>query len=228
MENIQLFIIYFTLVPVIITALIGLVRYQKLALTQRYLLVLTGSALLMELTSRMVLHYLPSNLFLAPIDTILEFSILALIYRRELRPARISRLIPLLAAGFVLGSIITYTPQLDFPYFNAMQRFIESLLVLAFVGVYFHREINRQTFTRRLEREPIFWISTGLLLYFLSSMFIFLTSNYVLTQPQELGRRVWAIHALLYIFLNILYAIAMRLPTRSPSLANEQGSVTQS
>jgi hypothetical protein len=217
MDAIQQFIIYFTLVPVVITALIGLVRYQKLALTQRYLLALTGAALLMEFASRMVLRYLPSNLFLAPIDAVLEFSVLALIYHRELRPARISRLIPLLAAGFVLGSIITYTPRLDFPYFNAMQRFIESLLVLAFVGVYFHREINRQIFTRRLEREPIFWISTGLLLYFLSSMFIFLTSNYVLTQPQELGRRVWAIHALLYIFLNILYAIAMRLPARSPA-----------
>jgi hypothetical protein len=212
MDAIQHLIHYGTLVPIVVTVLVGVMRYRKLGFTQRHLLAITSLALLMELASRVVMLYLPSNLFLAPIDTVLEFTLLALIYRHELQPSKISRMIPLLVAGFVLGSALTYTPRLDFPYFNSIQRFIESLLVLAFVGGYFYREINRKIFTRRLEREPIFWISTGLLLYFLSSMFIFLSGNYVLSISYEMSRTMWAVHALLYIFLNTLYGVAIWLP----------------
>jgi hypothetical protein len=228
MDAIPYFIVWFSVVAVAATAAIGIGRYRKLGPTQRYLLVLTLLSLLMEAVTRSLWHYKLSNLFLAPVDAVIEFVLLALIYRRELQPMRISRLIPLLLLGFVLGSALSYSPQFDNPQFSPVQHFIESLLVLVFVGCYFYREVNRQVFIRRLECEPIFWVSTGLLLYFLGNMLIFLASNYVLAQSRELSLRVWAIHALLYIFLNILYAVALWLPER-PLLRPGQGAeVTQS
>lgn len=226
MDAIPRFFVQSAVVFVAGAAVIGLARYRKLGPTQRYLLVLTLLALLMEIVARAMMHYKQSNLFLMPIDAVIEFVLLALIYRRELQPAGISRLVPLLITGFVLGSALAYSPQLDNPQFSPVQHFIESLLVLTFVGFYFHREINRRVFTRKLEREPIFWISTGLLLYFLGSMFIFLTSNYVLRLSNELSFRVWAIHALLYIFLNVLYGIALWLPERFQTQSEPE--VTQS
>lgn len=228
MDAIPSFLIRFSVVAVAGTAAIGLGRFRKLGPTQRYLLALTLLALLMEAVTRTLWHYELSNLFLAPVDAVIEFVLLALIYRRELQPLPISRLIPLLVAGFVLGSALSYSPQFDNPQFSPVQHFIESLLVLAFVGFYFHREVNRKVFTRRLEREPIFWVSTGLLLYFLGSIFIFLTSNYVLARSKELSMRVWAIHALLYIFLNVLYAIALWLPERPRVQPGYGAEVTQS
>jgi hypothetical protein len=214
MDAIPYLIMQSCIVAVAGATVIGLKRFRKLGPSQRYLLALTLLALLMEVIIRILAHYKQSNLFLAPVDTVIEFTFLGLIYRRELQPAGISRLIPLLIVGFVLGSALSYSPQFDNPQFSPVQHFIESLLVLTFVGIYFHREINRQVFIRRLEREPILWISTGLLLYFLGNILIFLTSNYVLNQSKELSIRVWAIHALLYIFLNVMYAIALWLPER--------------
>lgn len=226
MEAVQHFITVFSIVPVAAAALVGLVRYRRLGRTQRYLLVLVLLALAMEITSRAVMRYQRSNLFLAPIDTVLEFSMLALLYRRALRPGRLSRLIPGVAVLFVLGSALTYSPRLDTAQFSPVQHFLESVLVLVFVGAYFYREINRPVITRRLERAPVFWVSSGLLLYFLSNLLIFLSSNYVLHRSVTLSRQVWAIHALLYIFLNTLYTIALWLP------AHEEGAhgpeVTQS
>lgn len=212
MEAIQHFILEFAIVPVIGAALTGLLRYRKLVLMQRYLLLLTLLALLVEVVSRTLMYYKRPNLFLAPIDTVLEFVLLAFIYRHELRPGVISRIIPVLLLGFVLGSAMTYSPRLDTRQFSPVQHFTESVLVLGFVVAYFQREITRQSFSRRLEREPMFWVSTGLLLYFLSSMFIFLSSNYTLSLSTDLSRNVWAVHALLYIFLNTLYAVALWLP----------------
>lgn len=211
---IQRFILHSTLVAVVGTALIGLVRYRNLGPTQRQLLVLTLLSLLMEIMARLLMYYKRPNLFLAPVDAVLEFVVLGLIYRRELRPARISRFIPLLIAGFVLGTVLSSSLRPDTLQFNPVQHFIESVLVLTFVGIYFHREITRQVVTYRLEHEPIFWISTGLLLYFLSNMFIFLSSNYVLNLDKALSLRVWTIHGLLYIFLNVLYMVALWLPER--------------
>lgn len=226
MEVVQHFIFAFSIVPVVVAALVGLVRYRRLGRTQRYLLVLVLFALAMEVTSRAVMRYQQSNLFLVPIDTVLEFSMLALMYRRALRPGRLSRLIPGVAALFVLGSALTYSPRLDTVQFSPVQRFLESVLVLVFVGVYFYREVKRPVITRRLERAPMFWVSSGLLLYFSSSLLIFLSSNYVLNLSVALSRRVWAIHALLYIFLNTLYTIALWLPAHGEGAHGPE--VTQS
>ncbi|MBF9223993.1 hypothetical protein [Hymenobacter ruricola] len=209
MESVQQFIFTFSIVPVVVATLVGLARYRRLGPAPRYLVPLLLACLLVEIVARTLRHYHRPNLFLAPIDTALEFTFLALMYRRALWPSALSRCIPLLLAGFLLGSALTYSPRLDVAQFSPVQHFIESVLVLAFVGSYFYREATRKTVTRRLEREPMLWISAALLLYFLSNSFIFLSSNYVLNLSEELSRQVWAIHGVLYIFTNVLYTIAL-------------------
>jgi hypothetical protein len=224
MDAIPYFLLQYAVVPLMGAVAVGLGRFRWLGPTQRTLLALCLLALLMEVTTRLLAFYKHSNLFLTPVDAAIEFVLIGLIYRRELRPAFISRLIPWLMGGFVLGSALAYSPSFDKPQFSPVQHVVESLLVLAFVGFYFHREINRRHINHRLEREPIFWISTGLLLYFLSNLFIFLASNYLLTLSEEVNVQVWAAHALLYMFLNIMYALALWLPERGPA----RPQVTQS
>ena len=60
-----------------------------------------------------------------------------------------------------------------------------------------------------LEREPMFWVSAGAVLYFAGSSLIFLTSNLTLLHSRELSLNVWAVHALLYSFLNGFYIVAL-------------------
>jgi hypothetical protein len=219
MEYIQNFIHTASIWAVAVAALVGLARYRRLGYTQRLLLVLTLLALLVEIISLALRYHKRPNLFLAPIDTVLEFSVLGFMYSRTLRPLVVSRFIPFLVGAFVLGSAATYSPRLDTVQFSPVQHFLESLFVLAFVGYYFHREITRELVTRQLERDPMFWVSTGLLLYFLSSMFIFLSSNYMLKNSIEFSRQLWTVHALLYIFLNMLYTVALALPRQQPPLS---------
>ncbi|MBJ6108955.1 hypothetical protein JAO73_08040 [Hymenobacter sp. BT523] len=220
MKSVQQFILEFSVVPVVVATLVGLWRYRRLGPAPRYLVPLLVACLLMEIASRTLGYFHRPNLFLAPIDTAIEFTFLALMYRRALRPSALSRCIPLLLIGFLLGSAFTYSPRLDTLQFSPVQHFIESVLVLVFVGVYFQREATRQTINRRLEREPMLWVSAALLLYFLSNIFIFLSSNYVLNLSRELSIQVWAIHGLLYIFTNVLYTVALCVNPVVPSPAS--------
>ncbi|MBF9141351.1 hypothetical protein [Hymenobacter properus] len=184
----------------------------------RLLLLLTLLAMAVTTVAMTLQRQHRPNLFLFPIDTAIEGTLLALIYRNALRPLPITRFIPAFIGVFLLGSAVSYSPRLDTVEFSPVQHFIEGVAVLTFVFYYFHREITRQVVTRRLEREPMLWVSTGLLLYFSGNLLIFLTSNLVLKYSVVVSRHVWAIHALLYTFLNVFYCIAFSL---RPRLADE-------
>jgi hypothetical protein len=216
---VEKFIADFSTVALAIAGLIGLVRYRRLNGAMRYLLLLTLLALGVTAVATWLQRQHRPNLFLFPIDTAIEFTLLALIYRHTLSELAVSRFIPAMVAVFLLGTALTYRPRLDTVEFSPVQHFIEGVVVLAFVLLYFRREITRRVVTRRLELDPMFWVSTGLLLYFSGNLLIFLTSNLVLKYSVAISRHVWAIHALLYTFLNVFYSIAFSLRPQSPQAA---------
>lgn len=216
---IERYVINFSVVVLCTAGLIGMLRYRRLDRSMRLLLALTLLAMAVSAVAMVLRHQHRPNLFLFPIDTAIEGTLLALMYRHALRPLPITRFIPGFIALFLLGSAISYSPRLDTVEFSPVQHFIEGVAVLTLVFYYFRREIMRKVVTRHLERDPMFWVSTGLLLYFSANLLIFLTSNLVLKYSLDISRHVWAIHALLYAFLNVFYCIAFSIARRSSAQA---------
>ncbi|UOQ98502.1 hypothetical protein MUN81_03200 [Hymenobacter sp. 5317J-9] len=202
-----------------LAGLIGVVRFRRLGLTMRYLVVLTLLAIVITAITTALQRQHRPNLFLFPIDTAIEFTLLALMYRRTLREYAFSRYIPALIGVFLLGTAVTYRPRLDTAEFSPVQHFIEGVVMLAFVFFFFRREVLRQVVTERLERDPMFWVSTGVLLYFSGNLLIFLTSNLVLRYSPAISRNVWAVHAMLYAFLNVFYCVALSIAPRRTTAA---------
>ena len=199
---------YAALVPVVGATLVGAVRFRHLKPALRVLACLIFFAFLMEIVSRTLAAHQKPNLFLLPLDTLVEFGALAWMYRRVLWPSALSRWLPAVVAVFSLASLLSYANPASLYQFNTGQRFVESLLVLGLVLVYFYR-VLRELVVVHLEREPIFWVSVGLLLYFAGNVFIFVSSNYVLQHSPALSSRLWYIHSMLYIMLFGLYTWAL-------------------
>ncbi|MDO7847983.1 hypothetical protein Q5H92_16580 [Hymenobacter sp. M29] len=187
---------------------VGAVRFRRLGSTLRYLVALIGWTLFMEVASRVLVAQQRSNLFLFPLDTLVEFGLLAGLYRRALWPSAVSRGLPAVAAVFALVSLLSYLEPAALLRFNTGQRFAESLLVLGLALLYFYKVI-RELVIVHLQREPLFWISVGLLLYFAGNVFIFISSNYVMQHSSALSLRLWDIHAWLYMVLYGLFAWAL-------------------
>ncbi|GAB3588102.1 hypothetical protein GCM10027345_39650 [Hymenobacter daeguensis] len=196
-----------------------MVRYRRLDLARRYLVWLSLLALVVSAGAMWLQTHKRPNLFLAPIDTAIEFTLLALIYRQVLQPLKVVRYLPAVVGVFLAGTALSYQPRLDTVEFSPVQHFIEGVLVLALVFLYFRHKLMRPMSMAPLERKPMFWVSAGLLLYFSGNIFIFLSSNAVLNLSHELSRNVWTIHAMLYTFLNGFYVVALSVdPQRAANV----------
>jgi len=200
---------------VIFAGVVGLVRFRHLQPPLRYLLSLVLFTAVIEVVSRIRSNHYQSNLFLLPLDTLVEFGLLAGLYRQALSPSAVSRWLPAVAGLFALVSLFSYREQAAIEQFNTVQRFAESLLVLGLVLLYFYKVI-RELAIIRLEREPMFWISVGLLVYFAGNLFVFVFSNYIIRQSSAVSTQLWGIHALLYTGLYALYAWALWIKPSTP------------
>jgi hypothetical protein len=197
-----------SLILVVIACVVGAVRFTRLEPALRYLAFLLFFELFMEVASRILADQHRQNLFMMPIDTLVEFGLLALMYQQVFKNSSLSRWLPAVAGVFALASLLSYAEPATLVQFNTVQRFVESFLVLGLVLLYFYT-LLRELAIARLEQEPMFWVSVGLLLYFSGNVFIFISSNYVIQHSRELSMKLWNIHALLYLVLNGLYAGAL-------------------
>lgn len=217
MAAIQQFIVNFSSVPLVVACMVGVVRYRRYEGTRRYLVWLSWLALLVTAVAMWLVRQHRPNLFLAPIDTAIEFTLLGLMYRRTLWPHPVARYLPVGIGLFVVGTALTCWPRPGKVEFSPIQHFIESVAMLGLVGLYYQRILTTQPVSLApLEREPMFWVSAGVLLYFSANSLIFLTSNLVLFHSKELSLNIWAIHALLYAFLNGFFIVALCLPAQPP------------
>ena len=200
----MLFLEYAPLFLVFTAGTVGALRFRRLEPALRYLACLVFFEIFVEIVSRAI----TPNLFVLPADTMVEFGFLAWMYRRAFWPSVLSRWLPAVAVVFGAASLVSYTEPATLLHFNTVQRFAESLLVLGLVLLYFYKVI-RELAIKHLEREPLFWVSVGLLLYFSGNIFIFVSSNYVIQHSKALSLRMWDVHAMLYMALNSLYAVAL-------------------
>ncbi len=223
--SVEQFIMQFSTVPLAGACAVGLVRYRRLETTRRYLVWLSWLALLVTgVAAWFASHHRP-NLFLAPIDTAIELTLLGLMYRRALEPLAVARYVPPGIGLFLLGTALSYSPRLDTVQFSPVQHFIESIAIMG-LALYYLRQLLQPPVTMApLEREPMFWVSAGALLYFAGNSLIFLTSNLTLAHSRAMSMSVWAVHALLYSFLNGFYIVALSV---TPLPAAPGPGVTQS
>ena len=90
----------------------------------------------------------------------------------------------------------------------------ESLLALVLVGLYF-RKLLQELRVQRLSHDPMFWVSTGVLLYFLGKLQIGLFSQYAMQHySKAFNKWMWAIHALLLLVLHSCYCLALWIRPR--------------
>jgi hypothetical protein len=200
-------------VPVVAAAFIGLVRFRRLPLNLRYLAGLMWLVLPLEMLAFVMMLMHRNNLFIMPIWNIGEFWLLALVYGKTLQSRAFDRALPWLVGGFTAYALFDSLYAGTLTQFRPGQQVIQNILVLGLVGLYF-RKLLHELRVQQLKREPMFWVSAGLIIYCLGYLQIALFSSYLLRFSVQLNMNVWMVHSLLFITLYCCYSLALWLPRK--------------
>ena len=190
-------------------ALSSIVRYRHLPANLRYLTGIVALEVVSEIAGSILRYYHQPNLFIGPIFAAGELWLLALVYDKTLHYPDFSRVRPWLAGAFVVYCALDSWLFPEVAHFKPTIQLIESFLILGMVGLYFRKLLHELRVTR-LDREPMFWVSVGLVVNHLGKSQIYLFSNFLLSHySQQLNLNIWAIHSLLLVVLYSCYLVAL-------------------
>lgn len=97
--------------------------------------------------------------------------------------------------------------------FPAMSNTAQSFLFILFALLYFYQLLSRQEVVY-IEKQGLFWINAGVLIYFTSNVFLFMLYNRIV-DAGELN--LWIIHSVTNIIANVLYTIGLLCKPQTPT-----------
>lgn len=178
--------------------------------TQKSLFLLVVLATSIGISANLVSKYFNiPNLFLLHFLTVIEFGLLTWIFRDYL-PKGWAKWLIITFTVVALGNSIFLEKLVTF---NIYARSVEAFAVMVFALLYFARTL-REMKVKRLEQEPMFWISCGTLIYYAASFFIFLFLMDILPYG-DLWFTYYGIHAIFVIILYLFYTIALWVRPKS-------------
>lgn len=209
--------IKFSFLIALIPIWIGGKYYRYLTNITRYIWIISLISFGMDILGRGLIYLQISNAFNGYIYAVLEFLLITLIYQEEFKnylPKYTLHIIFILFLGFsVIDILLIQGAYIDTSY----HKFVECTISIAYVLIHFFK-IFQELKIAHLEREPIFWFSAGLLLYFSGAIFIFIFSNYLLTYSLKLSIKVWTVHAFFLILFHLMNTIAIWHSPRKQNL----------
>lgn len=149
-----------------------------------------------------------NNLWLGHIYVPLEFVLLANAYRIRLRKQIPQKVIGSIMVLFPLLALLNTLFLQDLTQNNSNVRTLEVVLLIFLALSYFYTLMKNLSF-KRPERDPFFWVNTGVLIYLSSSLFLFMYSNILLQYSNTLGHLVWDIHKVFLFFYYSAIAIGL-------------------
>lgn len=150
-----------------------------------------------------------NTLFFYNWHNIIFFSLIVCIYYKELKNRHLKlfllgALVVFLALAFVDYSTLTYW---NVDRFNKLSYPVSGFFSIIFLLLYFY-QLLKELSVPNLSAYPLFWFSTGALMYFSGTFLMYLlVQNF--TKNPELGRLYWPIDAFLSIVFNLLIGLAL-------------------
>ncbi|MCX6352797.1 MAG: hypothetical protein NTX03_13210, partial [Bacteroidetes bacterium] len=196
--------IYSLLVPLAI----GISRFKYLNKEFRFFLIYFVASLLVEYYSSFFRMHYRNNMPISNVFTLIEFGYFAIMYlgyfkgrKRILNFITISSILFIgvaLADMFVLNGIWKS---------NSYGHSTEAILMVIYSSFFFYfffkGELNKVVW-----KEPMFWVSAALLLFFTLNLFLYLSTNILLVKNHKVAVAGYLLSAGANIICNLMFAIS--------------------
>ena len=219
---------------IILPLVLGLLFFTRLQPPFRLLTIYLLVGAITQLLATFIRTYYTTvpnkyNLFLYHIFIIVEFCLLALIYKHKFEEGKSASvklfygLIVLFTIVSIANTIVVMKPFSsltefiwNFRYiakFNNYAQLLEDfiLMILAFIYLY---KLLRELKVENLEKEAFFWFNVGVLIYFSSKFTLDILNNFLLSYSKDFRFMAWIVHAITNILLHLFFTVALWLNSR--------------
>lgn len=198
-------------VPALPLAVAG-IRFGKLSAPQKWLFALLAFTLLSNIASDQVARAGFPNFWIFHIYVLVDFALLTLVLR-ELLPRKLTRGAIGTFSALALFFLLWDSGWKGLP---SVTMGLEALWMVGLAFLYFWK-VYREMKILRLEKQFLFWASTGNLLYFSGNLLLFIFSNYVIGQSPALAIQIWMANVALIFLRNLFYTIALLWKDPAPN-----------
>ncbi|MES2382796.1 MAG: hypothetical protein V4538_17245 [Bacteroidota bacterium] len=153
-----------------------------------------------------------NNLNILHIYTVVEYSFLAYFLHLVVEKKRVKDII-LISIPIYGALALSYSIFIsNLVGFNSAGRVAECVLLSAFALYWFYSLLDSDEHTS-LKRYPYFWLNSGITLYFMGNVFMFMLYS-LLNSPTDMD--YWTVHSVLNIIANLFYFIGFICNHRKP------------
>jgi len=191
---------------ILIPMALGIRKKYDLSKPLQFLIWYTYLSLASSLAIQLGTHLFHFNAPVQHLYTLLKTVLFGRLYYLALRRRWHRQLILWLTVGFVLFALLdaTYLEGLD--HYNSYGRAVQSLLLIGFAMLYFEQML-RELRVSRLEQDPLFLASVGLIIYSAGTGMLFVLTN-SFTEDLSVLTLAFDTVFLLNIAFNVLLTLA--------------------
>lgn len=148
---------------------------------------------------------IPNNMPMLHLFIAISVSFFSRIYYRAFSTPLLRTVVMVLGTAAFLLVLVNASFLQGIWIYPSLSNTVQSIIMITFSLLYFYQIFTRQEYIH-IEKQGLFWINSGVLIYFSINIFLFMLFNLVIAnQRQEL----YAIHSVTNIISNILYAIGL-------------------
>lgn len=137
--------------------------------------------------------------------TIIEGILLLNIYRLLLQSQPFNFMISCVMLLFASIAIVSFT----FNWTHEILNGIEGTIILFMCSYFFYRLLNQQTVYESILLNPLFWVNSGIFLYFGINLSILIFENTIRASETHIFQFSWSIHLITNTAFNILAAVGL-------------------
>lgn len=199
------YIHYISSITPLFSVALGIYSFKWLESRLKVLFIFVCFAAFSDITAILLLRGI-NTMPEAHIYALVEFIILTLFYANYLKRYISRKFIWTVISVFTLFSLLNALFIQKITVYPYIVRAIESIVMVIFSILYFHK-VMVDAKIKKLSKEPMIWINTGMLLYFSSNFFFHILLPLVVTYSNEFARIMvyyfWVTNILFYLILAI-------------------------
>ncbi len=170
---------------------------------------------LFDLAGLITWHKKVNNLPLFHLFTLIELLFFGWVYEQVFMNALLKKTVAVLTVLFGVFTVVNSLLLESIWTFNSISATAESVYLIV-LSLLLFRQLLLQNEVMFLDRHPLFWLNSGVLLYFAGNLFVFMLQHAIADSAQK-GYVYGIVHSGINILANLLFGIALlcrhRLPT---------------